>query len=278
MTSRFTRLAAVAATAAVAGMTVTPAFAAEAGTCSGSISWPISPSFISYSTKMGNKLEVTDGAKLEGKNITFDIDGAKTKAASKDGKVTIVTKGKVHSTGHEGKMDTTLTDISFTIDKDGKTGEIATNFRAREFKDFNASAPMGDWINGNGVKVANMALSPAADLSGKDVAANGTTTFDKNTDSVKIFPTYDAGRELGAVSIEAKGCGLAKETESTPAPSKPVVPPVTPKDPGKEQPGKDNGSSAGGGVGIVAIIALVGAALAGLFQWAVSQGLVPAPR
>lgn len=258
MSSTLRRTVALAGAVALAGLS-SPlvAQAAETATCSGTVSWAVKDSYFGYMTEVNPtfpdlKLEAIGDAEIGEKTITFPIDGAATLASAKDGAVTIVTTGGFHATGHKGKMDTTVENLKIAVPKDHATGTVSIDFKSKPRV---GAAEAGDMETGSGDVVSlkfNPALSDAA--AAKGVSAPATYV---KSDAVKALP-YEQGTQMAPVTIKATGCGLGEEVK-TPAPQ------------------NDEGSSTGV-LGILGALAAVIAALAAAFQWAVSQGLVPAPR
>ncbi|PRQ11365.1 hypothetical protein C1Y63_06565 [Corynebacterium sp. 13CS0277] len=254
MTSRLTRTLAAASVLALAGAAAPQAFAADAATeCSGTVSWKVTKSYVGYLTKRDDvKVETFDGVEV-GDTITFPIDGEKTLAATKGGKMTIVTAGGYHATGHGGVMDTTVKNLRVDVDNNRTAGKVSIDFAS---KPRTGATTVGDMVEGSG-EVVSLKFDKAFDDASAAAGVSAAATYVES--AAKAALPYPAGKEMAPVEIKATGCGFG-EAKGT-----------------SDNTGGGDGSS-NGLLPILGVLAILGAVLAGAFQWAVSQGLLPAPR
>lgn len=128
--------------------------------------------------------------------------------------------GSLHATGHDGKLDITITDVRLQID--GGTGRLIADVRSRDFVNATTTGPMRTYDD---VVVATVDLSTAR-LGGDALRIDGASTALTAQGAKAFGGFYRPGEELDPLSVTATLNGSG--SERTPAPVDPEESTSTP--------------------------------------------------
>ncbi|GAA1508468.1 hypothetical protein BJ978_001341 [Agromyces terreus] len=179
--------------------------AEKAGVCkvsAGDLDWGFKESFRSYLTSgIANGDWTVAGVTEEGG--VFAFTGA-SGSLGQSGRGVVVYPGTVEFTGHDGELDTTISNPK--IELDGEGGAIL-------LLDVAGTTQDGEPIDLKSVRFAELELADGVTLSGGVLAGEATAVLTE--DGSAAFGTYPAGEQLDPVSFTATVSGDCVATAAT---------------------------------------------------------------